>query len=336
MIASPNTAKWLRLKSPATKADNIRVNNISGNAFVVICDRSIFKYNVHTNTFFKYPNNSSLTYNCSLFDVCCAVNKTEHIIYFYSGSQIEAIHLNTNQYEIFEHIPRGMSFCFINNNFHIITAHDKQWIGTISNNSINCLHDSLSNRDSMDVRRICPIYLPSKQSVLILGGYYDYAQSECHKKLWLYSLATQKWTQIDKVMFEGFLFGAVLTSNEKYIVLFGGYNDDKAFDDSVDTISVLDMTDDNNWKIRKSNIVCPCAGPCYATKTGGVGSNNKQLVIGYVKKCFKMKGFECMNIPPIYIMILIYKWYDAEMIHWLEGDKHYGIYLKDILSSLND
>ena len=96
------------------------------------------------------------------------------------------------------------------------------------------------------------------------------------------------------------------------------------------------MKDDNDWKIKRSIISCPDVGRCRVVRSGGVDSKDEILVIGFIKQCFKMKEFKHLQVPPVYIMILIANRYSAEMIHWLKDNNHYGIYLKDILLSLYD
>eukprot|EP01084_Bolivina_argentea_P012729 23839_1 len=88
-------------------------------------------------------------------------------------------------------------------------------------------------------------------------------------EIWIYKLTTQKWIQlqINNIIFTRYDFGAVLTSNERYIVLFGGANEE---DEDTNDIFVLDMNDDNNWKMKKCKIKCPDNGRFIATRTGGI------------------------------------------------------------------
>merc|ERR1712228_248791 len=149
------------------------------------------------------------------------------------------------------------------------------------------------------------------------------------------SLSTQKWTKIKNIQFEGYEFGTVLTSNERYIILLGGKNDTISEGEEVDNIFVLDMKNEDNskWKLRKSSIKCPNVGDCHAVRTGGVDSKDDILVNGFIKDCFKKEEFENMQLPPLIAM-----WYSAEMIHWIQRKDtdddsiflHYGIYLQDI------
>eukprot|EP01084_Bolivina_argentea_P047322 87186_1 len=119
-------------------------------------------------------------------------------------------------------------------------------------------------------------------------------------EIWIYKLTTQKWIQLQiNNIFTRYDFGAVLTSNERYVVLLGGTKYDADINDDKDTndIFVLDMKDDNNWKIKQCKIKCPYGGNFIATITGGIDSKNGMLVNGFVKECFKLKEFKDLQLP---------------------------------------
>eukprot|EP01084_Bolivina_argentea_P123444 218763_1 len=128
--------------------------------------------------------------------------------------------------------------------------------------------------------------------------------------------------------------------NERYVVLLGGtkYNKDEQSHKATDDIFVLDMKNDNNWTIKQCTIKCPEVGNFIATRTGGVDSKCEILAIGFVKECFKVKEFDDLQLPPTYIVSLVGKYYSGEMIHLMKKNKYctwyYGIYLKEILSSM--
>eukprot|EP01084_Bolivina_argentea_P176837 305946_1 len=233
----------------------------------------------------------------------------------------------------------GEYFLFINNYFHVINMHDRHWIGSIQNKSLNTLHNTI-DFDNNYLKHGKAVNIPSKQCVLLIGGYYSDGPNDgpSSNEIWIYKLKTQKWTKINNISFERYNFEAVLTSNERYIVLFGGmkYHEDTGINELVDDICVLDMIDDNNWKIKQCELKCPRSGKCIGTSTGGI--EHDMLVTGFVKGCFKLKEFKNLKSPPTHIISLIAKWYSGEVIHWMKYyDKefeHLGIYLTDILSSL--
>ena len=122
----------------------------------------------------------------------------------------------------------------------------------------------------------------------------------------------------------------MLTSNQRYIALFGGKLDGK----TSNRICVLDMKRDTEWKMKKSKIECPNDGSCHVIRTGGIGSKDHLLVIGYIRQCFDSTQFENIQLPPTYIMMMIIERFSSERIHWIQKGDHFAIYLRDLLSSL--
>merc|ERR1712228_560319 len=168
--------------------------------------------------------------------------------------------------------------------------------------------------------------------------------SSLMKFVWMYSLKNKKWTKTS-CRFQGYKFAAVLTSNQRYIILLGGHRNspepdaypNKTKTEKYGKISVMDLKSNNSngWKIKESKIRLPQPGPCIAAKTDGMISKDELLVIGYIKELFQSKEFENIQLPPTYLMMMIAEKYSAEMIHWIHYDgSHRGIHLKDILSSL--
>eukprot|EP01084_Bolivina_argentea_P038175 70599_1 len=152
------------------------------------------------------------------------------------------------------------------------TLENEKWMKFAS---VSCKSDGIM----MSVVNICKaIYIPSKQCILLIGG-YDAWNVNSSKEIWIYSLSSQKWKEIENVLFEGFCFEAVLSSNGRYIVLLGGgtYNEYRNVE-YVNNILVLDMKNDNNWTMKKSSLCCPDSGYCGAIVTNGIDSNNDILV----------------------------------------------------------
>lgn len=177
------------------------------------------------------------------------------------------------------------------------------------------------------------IYVASQQIIVRLGTSDDHNDAMCSNLL-IFSLGTQSWRKIKNLKFRAQSFGSALCSNEKYIVLMGGYIEVGNID--VGDIYVLDIRNDDvsKWILNKSSIKCPKTGKCKAVRTGGVGSKDEILVTGFIKECFCQNEFYNLQLPPSYIIDSITDWYNAEMIHWIhQNGDHCGIYLNDILLS---
>eukprot|EP01084_Bolivina_argentea_P001881 3487_1 len=356
LLAYQTRSQWQKLQSPPFRVgDRVHVS-INEQEFIVRRDiieslesrqsrqLATQKYNIHQNKFVEY-----VTYRDN-WDHDLTFNKATNDLYVrlypddgrgHNEFQLHAINVESNQCYVINNFPKGEHTLFIRGNFHVINAPNKHWIGSLENKTVKTLHDTLNVEDIQTMHCGKAIYIPSKESILLIGCWTDpesfinNSQGPNPKDIWIYSLALQKWRKVENVSFEGFHFGAVLTSNQRYIVLLGGYDGNHV---SIPYIKVLDMKDDNNWKMKQSTICCPDNGPCSAVRTNGVDSN-KLLVIGFIKQCFKRKEFEEMSLPPMYLMTIITEFTaHAEMIHWMKAEdtSHFGIYLKDILSSCTD
>eukprot|EP01084_Bolivina_argentea_P045575 83904_1 len=104
-------------------------------------------------------------------------NNKEQILYIENGNEIVLINMKTNNSTSLLGAEFGSYFLFINNCFHMINMHDNHWIGAIQNKSLTTVHDSNDSiDDEMDKLILLngkAIYIPSKQCILLIGGYYD-------------------------------------------------------------------------------------------------------------------------------------------------------------------
>eukprot|EP01084_Bolivina_argentea_P205652 351285_1 len=329
--------RWIKLSGLPKDLSIRSVLSINEHEFIATSTKrstGIYKYNMNKDEFaqfFKYSKQMFPFHNAA------AINQMQQEVYLFDGG-ITVLNLKTNEYkhDIDSYCANSdAGVLFINNHFHIINNYYKHAIINYKQDTqtLEIISDTLQSQNSTHLTDQSVIYIPSKQSILLLGGLYEH--DTLTKELWIYSLKTQKWKMINNVIFEGYWFSAVLSSNEQYIILFGGQNDSKKYDDPVDDIFVLDIKDDNAFKLKKSTMRCPQPGECHGVRTGGINSKSDILVIGFIKKCFKENELKNIQLPPLYIMKLIANWYSMEMIHWISkgGNEHYCIKLKDILST---
>ena len=148
----------------------------------------------------------------------------------------------------------------------------------------------------------------------------------------------EKWSCWKQMKYDYVYSMAVLTCDEKYVILAGGYNENFA---ETDDINVLTLDDDGQHKLQLSRIKCPHRGPHYIAKTGG-GIMDRLLVYGYIRNMMKGLDIDILKIP-LEIMDMITNWYNVEMMHWIQcegiktdGKEHYVIPVDDILNSLDD
>ncbi len=141
---------------------------------------------------------------------------------------------------------------YADNKIHLI-AYNDSWKNTNvmhliwneDTNSTTKIHDLQLNQHISDVSAV---YIASKQTILLMfqqphNGYVS---------LWKYCLKSNKWTKINLIRLS--VFGStVLTSNEQYVIIAGGQG---KYLKHSDKIYVLDITDENDYKLRESGIRC--------------------------------------------------------------------------------
>eukprot|EP01084_Bolivina_argentea_P256207 431268_1 len=338
---------WMKLAKLPNMCVAKKIINVNAYEFILIplTHNNItnwFKYNSITNSFNEYIKNSSLQMD---YNSKAAFNEKEQIIYIYDAikSSIHSVDATTSICTTFQlknknlsKISRyGLNFLFVNNHLHFIANHDSHWIRSIQNNTLNIIADSTKKCTAQRMDGAA-IFISSKQCILLIGGHNiaEYSFSD----VWIYKLQTQKWSKIDNISFNRYQFGYVLTSNQRYVILFGGqtspftvdggcfnfmsyYLEDASSHKVVDNIFVLDMEDDNNWKLKQCKIKCRGSlRNVYGAKTGG----SNILVNGFIKNCFKLKEFAQLQLPTC-IGRIIGEYFSAETIHYIDEQyNHYG------------
>ena len=150
---------------------------------------------------------------------------------------------------------------------------------------------------------------------------------------------------------------AVLTSDERHIIIVGGgtalgilrrNGEDNTIETSdydtkgyttiyLDSIFVLEISDDDEFILKKSLISLLEKERGHVAITGGY--KDELLINGYIKLLFKGSDFEGTSLPPQDIIQMIERHYNnPETLHWMyhkdDSNKHFGIYIKDILGNL--
>ena len=127
----------------------------------------------------------------------------------------------------------------------------------------------------------------------------------------------------------------MITSDEKYIILYAQCDVNYVLNGEM--FYVLDITDDNQYKLKKSLIKPPKTGRCNILLRGG-GIEHEMLVIAWIKQLFKEKEFTHLPLPPMHLMKLICSWYVQKEIHWIgcgnKDNEHFAINTRHILSDL--
>ena len=223
----------------------------------------------------------------------------------------------------------------VDGTIHAITKSAKHLIWNDADNEFNQIYDFKQNDDILDIHSPSVIYVKSKQKLFLIG-----AQIRGPKYppcgIWTYSLLTNKWERIDYLKFDNYGGSVIKTSDEKYMIIFGCWDKD----DSVlkkDRIYVLDIRDDNEYKLRKSAINFPKLDRHNILIRGGE-IEHEMLVIAWIADLFKREKFKHLELLPVYLMKLICSWYIQEEIHWIGADytknEHFVINAKYIFNNL--
>eukprot|EP01084_Bolivina_argentea_P204584 349409_1 len=263
--------KWNDLQSLPPLASNVYFNNnneLLAMEFISCFPTKYHLYDSQANTFnqFILPHDTKCL-RC--WEDNISFDSKEQKLYgveHWDHDYIYSMDINTGTCKSFE-IPTEASlpetcksfdinniyFLAIENRIHIIKNYNNHWIGSIDNNN-KCLNtvQNISQNDECALAAAA-IYVSSKQCIVLIGGWYEEDWCEfppLRSDIWVYSLTSQKWTKMDNVWYKRFNFNAVLTSDERYILLLGGYKYVEGINDDEETndIFVLDMKDDNNWK----------------------------------------------------------------------------------------
>ena len=292
---------------------------------IQLSPRNIIIYDVEHNSILF---NTSLPQIAYIQDIqSFALKKKTNELYLYSHNHMHCITLKEprNSYPITDtSFPRAGAtakkyLLLIEDEFHIFADHDCHWIASLKDKHViqNTIggHQKMLKRDSNFCGKA--VYIASKKMIILLTT----------KSVWSYALKSKEWTRQNLISFAVFChFDAVLSYNQRYIVMFG---------DSFTDIFILDILQLHHWKVLKSSVGCPTIGICAAVRTSDDEmKKNSLLVIGFVRECFHCKELEHLLLPSGDIMMLIAQKYNAEMVHVINyKDEHYGIYLHDILDS---
>lgn len=271
------TDTWTQLtKCPKERFSNIVY--ISTDEFIVAPynyskqkSDGILKYNTTTNkwtTMIKYPKDLQIS-NCTL-----AIDETEKKLYLLGAeSVLHCINLETNKFtEIEKDLEVGVNptSLFVEGQFHILggSRNRQHLVKTMYTKSDDDdeklkevgLKDIFEFEDWVKGNQNCGLlYIRSSNQFILLGGYNQYCDHKYSDMVWIYDLnakaSKRKWVKKCKMPERSCYFGYVLSADERYVLLMGGYTTGKKL---VKKIYVLDL--ESMKFIKTSNISSPASG----------------------------------------------------------------------------
>ena len=166
------------------------------------------------------------------------------------------------------------------------------------------------------------VYIASKDVILICGG--ETTDNKCDVGVREFSLKTRKWRKVEEVSYNYSGGDALLTKDEKHVILIPSENEDEEPMD-YGVIFILDIMDDGRYGLRKSNVQMPVPEVNafdYDVSIGLLGSckgdSDKLLLCGFVKKVFNY-GDEWMIVSDDVINLIV-MFYQYEMMHVIKRD----------------
>ena len=181
------------------------------------------------------------------------------------------------------------------------------------------------NAESLpEVRRIDSlIHVPSKNILLMFASYDPYG--EC--LLWRYHIRSNRWELISGIQLEDNC-PMILTSDERFVIIRSNvYYKTHPL--------ILDIRNDDHYKLRESPVVLHYIGFGVFARTGGI-KESVATASGWIRRLRKSGEIVSISIP-LEIVKTIARWYSEESIHWIHkqaGQKsnHQMIALQDILA----
>eukprot|EP01084_Bolivina_argentea_P125834 222893_1 len=284
----------------------------------------IYKYNHQLNkwiSFFKYPNQFELPVKISL-----SINHNTNQLYLFDGSEsLTIINIKTKTFETetnFEHIGLHSQSLIINNTYHLIGGKHKTFHYI---QKLNCKPFKLDVFDGCN-EGFGLIYVKSQQLLLLFGG-YDNNNWTYLDTIWYFELglSNNKWHKMDaKLPRKMARFGYVVTSNDKYCILFGGMGD-SIYSNKYMDIFIWDL---DTMEFTQSNIYCP-----QQSKYSAVISckPHKLLVIGYIRTYIND-----ILIPEDIIKLIELFFVVDDYVHLFNNKSHWKIKVKHIIEKYSD
>ena len=298
----------------------------------------IYKYNIRDNLWSKiidYPSNMIVRARTAAFDA-----KHNSLFVSYTGDhtffelELDSLKINVLKHtNFFGHNTRIIQ---IDNKLHHIGSRWGNKImfhhvwDTMDNNlryfsdkKEHKLHSSATN----GLGRHGLIYLNSKKSIFLFGGRIAFG-TNCSDDIYQFSCFDEKWNKLNiKMPMKLQSFGIVKSRSERFIIILGGISNKQ----KSSNIYIYDVRD---GIFSKSKIEIPECGKCHAVITNNKEDDEK-ICFGFIRNCYKMNDFNCLQELPFYLIKFISKWICLQEIYLLHHNSgnHWKINIDHILQN---
>ena len=317
---------WISLKKVMTSGSNL-VKKDAAN-FMFIAKQTIHTYNIKENNWVHEKIKNNIQDHCS---TSISYNPKSKIMFIANAKLFTIFNMESKQISqypaIYEHgsiISIDNDEChsiggdeYYNSNTHKVWNNEtKEW------ENIHTFKEYSNGFDSFGL-----IYVSKRKELLLFGG-YDYASDvNGHiDTIWKYCIPKQSWIRLNvKLPQKMNSFGCVITKNQQYIIIMGGFGNGEYHDE----IFIFDL---KVMKIRESKTKLPFKR--YFGKA--VIMENKEetdlCVHGFVRQAMNKYN---INLP-FALISLVGIWTLTEYIHIIQDGawkEHWKINVDKIIDS---
>ena len=164
--------------------------------------------------------------------------------------------------------------------FHIVGGRNNSKHIRYINNGLSSPMEMEEIFDGFKQKTFCNmglVYIPTQNCMLLLGGYEAKSYDSYINSIWRYSFENEQWENMEDIKLNGVhglcAFGYVLSNDEKYLIIFGGMDNNK----NHNQILILDVVN-MKWiepkkimikgkkksKKKKLMLTLPFEGLCHA------------------------------------------------------------------------
>eukprot|EP01084_Bolivina_argentea_P283231 485024_1 len=316
------SSKWIRL---ANLNDDVILTFQTTNSFGICCYKSVSYFRSMTETWDNHRTSLNLqsqysqTLSMKVFD---GKNRRmyQYKPYYTKAKIINIDHKTYNTFKPPELLGNTYaSGIIVDNKFRLIGGNAKYngyyiWNESSSQFGLTAESKLLANKTQHVL-----LYLHSRNILLVIE----------EKKILSYCTITNIWSKISIKLPTGLgKIKAVVTRDDKYVVMFGGNIDGLAHAYTND-IYVLDV---KMMKLLKCSVKCPVS---HVIHTAILNDCNAEELItfGFVRDTWKNKQYSHILFPPFYLIKLVQFYYWKDEIHLFWNSCHWKKSVDDILNN---
>ena len=349
-------SKWNKLDDISLRLNDASLVQINDDEFLVTTEKykhnfgqgsGIYIYNVKERKwrlFMKYPSDMFVSPPLACFD------KARNLLFIYHNDRDDwiqknyrftVINMESKQHSLTEKLPDSAESAYIvgtKDEIHIIGGFQKN-VHHIFNKQSTKTELIHTFKKFKSMLGISLVHIESLNVILVIGGSnfcgIENRDINCQR----FCLQSRKWKSIENIQFPYYGGQALLTKDEKYVILTTTKQYQYGRDSRHDDIYIIEIIDKDTYKLRKSKVTAPtikhlnCASRWFVLSGVKGDKMNELLVNGFVREC------KFNNRIPSVIISIICTYFNDQFLHCIRGgmygfrDKeHFVISVSDILA----